>query len=399
MAKDTQTLKNFAERMNPLRGLTKNQVDYLLDNARRGNDANLQVAFSLVEQTMPIFGVCIQKRIAGIQQRRWAIQPLNESEQAKAQAEIVQKIFQKSDAKNIDGLTEAIRTLSLAAFRGRGVVKPFIDGNGLRFKVIQNWNALESNNKLYWNPNPEEFRCGVDGLQQIPEGEVCWVKDALPIDIPGLQIYLRQLVGEETWARAVEKYGVAQIIVTTPEGTPDSSMDEWSARALRIMEGGSGSVPFGSQVQQLNGARGQDPFSEYIDHQMAMISILATGGTLATIGGSSGLGSNTAEIQNTQFQSLVTNDCKRISNALTECAVAKVCDFLGQEQLCRFTYVEDEDITPQQYIEMARAMKELGATIDLAKLKDLTKLDFISIDAKKDEAQVWQPDAEQKEGE
>lgn len=35
---------------------------------------------------------------------------------------------------------------------------------------------------------------------------------------------------------------------------------------------------------------------------------------------------------------------------------------------------------------MARAMKELGATIDLAKLKDLTKLDFISIDAKKDEA-------------
>lgn len=52
-------MKNFAERMNPLRGLTKNQVDYLLDNARRGNDANLQVAFNLVEQTMPIFGVCI----------------------------------------------------------------------------------------------------------------------------------------------------------------------------------------------------------------------------------------------------------------------------------------------------------------------------------------------------
>lgn len=91
----------------------------------------------------------------------------------------------------------------------------------------------------------------------------------------------------------------------------------------------------------------------------------------------------------------MTNDCKRISNTISEVAVAKVCRFLGQETLCRFTYVEDEDVTPQEYIEMAKNLKELGAGIDLAKLKELTKLDFISIgsgdEQQQDEATVWQP--------
>lgn len=96
-----------------------------------------------------------------------------------------------SDTKNIDGLSEAIRTLGLASFRGRAVVKPFIDEKGLRFKTVPNWYVLEKNNKLYWNPNPEQVRDGISGLQEIPQSEVCWVKDTLPVDIPGLQIYLR----------------------------------------------------------------------------------------------------------------------------------------------------------------------------------------------------------------
>lgn len=30
----------------------------------------------------------------------------------------------------------------------------------------------------------------------------------MPVDIPGLMVYLRQLVGEEQWARFVEKQGI-----------------------------------------------------------------------------------------------------------------------------------------------------------------------------------------------
>lgn len=395
MATTTTLLKNFSATLNPLRGMTKPQIDNMLEASRKGNDARLQVAFELVEQNMPIFGICIQKRLAGVQARKWDIVPLDDSNEAKEQAEKVRKYFKRSDMKNIDGLSEAIRHLAMATFRGRGIVKPFVDEDGLRFKIINNWNVLCKNNKLYFNPTPEnvvgyEFE---NELTLIPNSEVCWIKENLPIDIPGIQIYLRQLVGEEQWARAVEKYGVAQILLEVPEGTTDAAMDQWTYRANRILEGGSGAMPAGTKVTQLDGARGQDPFTSYIEHQMAMISILATGGTLATIGGSSGLGSNVADVQNDQFQSLVTYDCKRIANTLSEVAVAKVCNFLGQEQLCRFDYIEEEKTSASEYIAMAAELKSLGCKIDIQKLKELTKLDFIS----NDEADLWQPEAEQAE--
>lgn len=143
-------------------------------------------------------------------------------------------MFDISDMRNLDGLTNCLRHLGMASFRGRSVVKPFISEDGeLYFKTIDNWNALEYNDKLYWNPTADQ---GVNlrddnTLQQITDDEVIWVKEDRPIDIPGLQVYLRQLVGEDNWARATEKYGVAQILITAPEGTPDQALDIWNVRA------------------------------------------------------------------------------------------------------------------------------------------------------------------------
>lgn len=65
---------------------------------------------------------------------------------------------------------------------------------------------------------------------------------------------------------------------------------------MQIFEGGSGCLPNGANVNVLDSARGQDPFSNYVQHQMEMVSILATGGTLMTIGGSTGLGSDLARV-------------------------------------------------------------------------------------------------------
>ena len=149
-------------------------------------------------------------------------------------------------------------------------------------------------------------------MKEIPEHEVICVRDSLPIDIPGIQIYLRQLVGEQQWARFVEKQGIPQILITAPEGTPDDALEVWNQRAMQIYEGGSGVLPPGANVNELTSARGQDPFSAFCQHQMEMIAILATGGNLSTIGGSTGLGSNLADVQNDQFQQLISYDCKRI---------------------------------------------------------------------------------------
>lgn len=381
---------------NPLRSLTTYEIERLLDNARLGDDLKLQLAYYEIERSTPIFSVCISKRLSGMQNRQWAITKLDDSAEAEAQRKAVQKLFDKADTRNEDGLTEAMRHLDMATFRGRAAVKPFFDKDGnLFFKKLQNWNYVRHDGKNWWNPdatqtvlaNLSDTSLEEIGLKEIPDGEICYLLDDKCLDWCGLTIYLRQLIGEDNWARAVEKYGIAQVLIKVPEGTPDTALDEWNWRAKSIYEGGSGALPHGTEVDHLTDPRSQDPFSEFIKHQMEQFSILATGGTLATLGGSTGLGSNLADVQNDQFQSLVNYDCKRIQNAL-QMVVEKCVKHVfgrGEEVKVRFSFIEADDTKPMEYLELAEKCRKLGLAIDVQKLKDVTGLDFL----KDEEGELW----------
>ena len=120
-----KTLHAWELCMNPLRGLTKPQIDSMLQQARCGNDARLQIAFQELERNMPIFGICIEKRLAGIVNRRWRVMATSDLPEARKQAGEIQRMLERCDMRNIDGLTEALRHLGLAAFRGRSGIKPF----------------------------------------------------------------------------------------------------------------------------------------------------------------------------------------------------------------------------------------------------------------------------------
>ena len=402
----------WREIASPLRYLTKSTIQMMLDMARQGNDSRLQVAFAELERCMPIYGVVIQRRLAGIQNRRWKIAPLYpESQKSVEQAQAVEDIFRRSDTKNLHGLTEAIRHLGMASFRGRSAVKPVVTDGELSFYNIENWNLLEWNGKLYFAPNASEFNflpATMDsipnGVSQVPEGEVAWIAEERPIDVPGIEIYLRQTIGEDAWSRATERYGLAQVIITAPDGTPDSALPMWSERALRILEGGTGVLPPGANVNQLTDARGQDPFSKYIEHQMEMIVLLACGSTLGTLPGATGLGSGLAELQDRTFKSLVDFDCKRIANALTDSAVRKVVkDLGGKETLCRFEFVDVNKLTGQEAWEIAQQAKDKGYSVDLGMLKEnYPELSFINEESRTPapQGEEWSPaDTPKDEGE
>lgn len=387
----------FSKLFNPLRSLTKTQIERMVNNWHHGDDVRMQMVFSEIEVQSPIYQVCINKRTAGVLNRKWDIVPIDESANAKKQANEVKKVFEKSDYRNEDGLTDALKWLVMAAFRGRSAIKPFFDENNeLFFKKLNNWNVLCYNNHFYWNPSSEEvgwFDQGVamPNVVSLPKDEICYLVDDMPIDLPGLMLYLRQLVGEEQWARFVEKSGIPQVIINAPEGTPDQNLNQWNYRAMQIFEGGSGTLPHGADVHLLTEARGQDPFSEYIQHQMEMISILATGGTLMTIGGSTGLGSDLARVQQESFNSIVNQDCKRISNAITNSVIGKICNRLGLgDVMCRFSFIEDDEYTADNYLDMATKLHSLGMKIDPVELKKVTKLSFID-----ESEQEWTPSKEE----
>lgn len=264
---------------NPLRSLNSYEIGRLLDNARLGDDVKLQVAYFEIERSTPIFSVCISKRLSGMQNRQWAITKLENTAEAETQRAEVQKMFDRADTLNETGLSDAMRHLDMATFRGRSAVKPFFDDDGnLFFKKLENWNFVRYNGVNYWNPEAIPTYLFGDtrknskksleelGLARIPDGEVAYITDDKCLDWCGLTIYLRQLIGEDNWSRACEVYGIPQILITCPEGTPDTDVEKWNWRAQGIYEGGSGALPSGAKVEALTEGRGQDVFSAYIRH-------------------------------------------------------------------------------------------------------------------------------------
>lgn len=386
----TKILNYIARTINPLRNLTQQQINQMFESARHGNDVRMQLAFYEIERSMPIFGICLNKRLSAITTRAWDVLPDVDSDVATAQAETIKKIFRKSERRNKDGLTECLKHLGLASFRGRAAVKPFIEDGNLIFKKLQNWNVLEFNDELYWNPNAE-YECPQDGhLTKIPDSEIMCLKEERAIDIPGLIIYLRQIVGEEQWSRFVEKCGLPQVILTVDDSVTQDKLPEFEARALNIFNGGSGVLPNSCHLQELTAARGQDPFSAYCEHQMRLIAILACGSTGAVLGDvGAGLGSDVVSTQEQNFQNLVTADCKKIENTLNEITISKICrELLKQDPVCSFKFIETDLTSPADYIEMAMKLSSLGIKLDVAKLKELTKLSFID----DEQTDIWKPE-------
>lgn len=205
MAKTPEKIVDIWQKcVNPLQGLTQRQIEQMLNFARAGNDVILQQCYSLIEQSMPIFGICIDKRQSQIMDLDWKIEGENETAVKR-----VEEVFKRNqEEEEFDSVEDAIEHLSLYSFRGRSCVKPFFKEGKLTLKKLNNWNILLApNNRFYFNPSSLpalEF----SQLQEVPSSEIAFCTSDRPIDLPGMLIYLRQLVGETKWAQFVERQGI-----------------------------------------------------------------------------------------------------------------------------------------------------------------------------------------------
>lgn len=115
--------------------------------------------------------------------------PVVDSDEARAQAEAIKKMFEDADMLVEDNLTDAISHLVLGSFRGRAAVKPFVVDGKLSFKKIENWYFLRYANKNYFNPEAMDviLNNGIpNGIVEIPRDEVCYVYDDKPYDWIGI---------------------------------------------------------------------------------------------------------------------------------------------------------------------------------------------------------------------
>lgn len=398
---------------NPLHWMTNQQIEMIIDASRSGRISQIQLLYALVEESDLTLAMCMTRRTSALPD--WTIKrrdvrryrSFDERLAREQEAFLYDQFVQCEDSGT---LLKAINTLHNAVFRGIGVIEPIYDEFGLK-KIISldPWNfAIDFTRHnelgeypLYWNPTGNDVIDFKETLEKIPEEQVVVNFCKAPIDNFGLQIFLAEQMGFESYSKLISRKGLPATYVIAPEDLPSENLTTWAEKAVECAKGGSGAFPNGSNIitQNIdpNNAQAIQNFLEYMSKQIVLAS---TGGTLTSLAQATGLGSNIADVQNDVFKTIVRADAYKIGDLINRGIAKKLLNwqFPGKPHLVYFDLSNEAKQNPEKYLADAVTAKNAGLTIDRTQLEELTgyKLEKeIPVDAIKKDETVWNvPDFE-----
>jgi hypothetical protein len=392
---------DYPNTWNPLRILSEKQLEMFIDAARSGRISQLQILYSLVEAQNLTLAMCIQRRESALPD--WTIK-LRETRRyrsfdqklADEQSDFLYDQFVQVEDSGT--LLQALDTLHKAVFRGLGVVLPIYDNFGLqKILSLDPWNfAIDFTRHnelgqypLYWNPSGTDVIDFKNALERIPDGEVIANFSKAPIDNFGLQIYIAQQMGFESYCKLIARRGLPATYIVAPEDLPHENLQTWAEKAIECAKGGSGAFPYGTNVitQEVNpgGATSIEGFLDYMNKQIVLAS---TGGTLASLAQATGLGSNLADVQNDVFKTIVKHDAAKIGDLINRGIASKLLDmqFPGKPHLAYFDLEDESKQAPDKYLDDAVKAKNAGVNIDIQQLQELTGYRLVE---EKQDTSIW----------
>lgn len=388
---------------NPLRVMTIQQVEMMLDAARSGRISQLQLLYSILEAHSLTLAMCISRRNSALPD--WVIKRRD----VRRYANFDEKLAEEEEAflnenfiRAEDGgtLLQAITCLHMAVFRGLGVIEPIYDEYGLKEIVtLDPWNFhvdysrhnLYNQFPLYWNPSGADVLDFKTELELIPEEQVVANFSTSPIDSFGLQIFLAENMGFESYCKLVSRKGLPATYVIAPEDLPSENLETWAQRAVECARGGSGAFPFGTNIitEKIDSTNGQS-IQDFLEYMSKQIVLASTGGTLTSLAQATGLGSNLADVQQDVFKTIVRHDAYKIGDLINRGIAKKLLSwkFPGKPHLVYFDLSNESKESPEKYLADAVSAKNAGLAIDLTQLEELTGYKLTQIEEKQDTS-IW----------
>lgn len=372
---------SWLELQNPLKGLTVTKTVQIFDYARAGSYADLQWLYREIENADPILLTVAERRASSLLSRDWDVKSI-ESEKIRGYDEKLaedQKAFLKLAFAQAErgNLTETLEHLSTAFFRGYAHARPLF-GEGMQtldgFDILDNWNFCRDTQtgSWYWNPSAQSTP-NVSEVKEIPNGELVSVVRTRHIDYPAMEIYIRRALGDRKYGIFLERYGIPPVIIIMPQDGDKSRETEYRDAANSVALGGSGALPFGSQVNYATEARGADPFNAFLARQEKLIVLMATGGTLGSLATPTGIGGGASEVQDKAFMDIIMRDCNILASSLNRTCTDQLLNaaFPGRPHLAYFDFA-DRKPTASQVFEDAGKAKTAGYIVALADLEERT---------------------------
>ena len=363
---------SWLDTVNPIRGLSISAAKSIFDSSRKNGSALLQKIYAEIEDCDPTLMTCVDRRAAAIAGIGWQVNArASEKDQGLAEAQ-----RQAVDAflSGIENLEDALEHLDLAFFRGFSHCQPVweADNTVRRINLLDSWNFLQEKHTGKWYYNPEAST-DLTGCEEItPEARLVTLTHRRPIDWPALIVYIRKALGEQDWGRYVERYGLPNFIATMHAGATDAQRDEYLKTAKAVREGQPAALPNGGSVTTVGTeSRGQDPFSQFLEHQEKQIVLMATGGTLTSLA-QADTGSLAGGAQMDVWRQIVARDVTVISAAINRALVRPFLKttFPGKPVAAEFKIEAVEKPGKKETADLAVSLRNAGYTIDQSELEE-----------------------------
>lgn len=378
---EKDSIASWLELQNPLRGLTVSKTVQIFDYARAGSYADLQWLYHEIENADPILLTVSERRASSLLSRDWDVKAYEASKVrgydealADDQRGFLKMAYAQAERGN---LTDTLEHLSTAFFRGFAHARPLYSENmqGLDgFDVLDNWNFCRDHQTgtWYWNPSAQSTPDMKD-VTEIPAGELASVIRTKHVDYPAMEIYIRRALGDRKYGIFLERYGIPPVIIIMPQDGDKTRETEYRAAAELVAKGGSGALPFGSQVNYATEARGADPFNAFLARQEKLIVLMATGGTLGSLASPTGIGGGASDVQDKAFMDIIMRDCSILAGSLNRTCTRALLNaaFPGKPHLAYFDFA-DRKPTASQVFEDAGKAKTAGYTVAQSDLEERT---------------------------
>lgn len=367
----------WAETLNPLRGLTAPRAQDIFDRARRGLYAELTYLYNEIEAADPTLLVCTERREGATALADWRVSTLHpertagwEDNLADEQREFLERAYGRAG----DAIDDVAEHLARAFFRGFAHARPVYEGNALvGFELYNQWNFARDPASGEWWWNPDAAMVYNERFDLIPQTELVTLERSRHIDYPALSIYIRAALGERRWGIFLERYGIPPVTIIMPEFALTNEEQQYMTAAERVAKGGSGALPYGSDVRYATEARGTNPFADFLRHQQEHIVMLATGGLLTTLT-AAGSGTLAGEAHTDTWRQIVARDIRLVARALNRRCTHDLlnAEFPGRSHLAQIEMDANPAPTAKAIFEDAAAARAGGYLIDKGELENRT---------------------------
>lgn len=383
---------------NPLRGLAIARVVTLIEQAERGDFAELQLVMRKAERRYPVLKGLKARRLAAIEKLDWQIKTIDPEQLPSGATEAMAKAQQqhlRARYELVENLTDIFGFLVTAEFRGYAIAQKHRHEGGEHDGAVR---------ELHWIPQDQFSRAGQFGdffynkdsrfgaggsnvaatLGEVnriggtafPRSDFIIREVESPLFEIAMIAFVNWLMGRKDWSAFVEIFGLAKGVVTMPPNIPKGREEDYRAAAQSVSDGVAGAIPNGASITfPTSNVRGEAPFKVFCDAHDSDVVLAGTGGRLAMLtADKGGLGDGPSAEHADAFDEIAQADARKINLVMQRDfdAVELAEAFPGQPVLAYFELcsVEEDDAT--SVIANIAALKGAGYAVSREQIEEKT---------------------------